>query len=429
MKKILPLFFLFILTSCAGASQIIDPTNTPKPLPSPAITRNVPTLEPVIELGAEPGSLKGTQVAYWYALSGEQAALMEQNIASFSLANPYGVSIISKRFNTLYEMEQALAENSASPGVILWSAEYPLPGVSEPIDLNPYFKLGGYEIDPENYLSDATGSSLPFTRSARFLVYNTSFAGELGYSALPATFDQFTEQVCGANAAWRSDDDQTNDSFGGYLFDGEPNWQDPVNWMANSDSIENDPLEKGKAALDSMQSLRDDSCAWYLPEVNKFEQLRERKTLVIGLDAQDIPALDGIKAMYSITDELSVGAFPGKYDTLTYGLNVYIPRTDPKTQLAAYLFARWLTEDVQQIEWVKDTGLLPVTRTSLEKLLADRNLPGWQMEELVILPNAGSLADHPELSEQRTLIGDGFYQWVTRYPYVTIDEIWSEIVP
>lgn len=429
MKNLVPLLLLFILSSCSGASQIIAATETPQALPNPVITRAVPTEEPVIDVGAIPSDINGTTVEFWYALSGEQGALMEQNIASYTLSNPHGVKVISVRFNTVFELEQAMEKDPSGPAAVLWIAGDPLPVGIEPIEITPYTRLAGVETDLESFLGGWSGSSFPFVRSARFMIYNASFAKELGFDSAPKTFEQFQEQVCAANAFWRGDDDQTNDGFGGYLLDGEANWQDPLTWMVNGEPEQTNAMDAGKTVLENIEELRGDGCAWYLPDANKYEQLRDRAALVISIDGQELPDVEGARLMYSIADDLSIRGYPGKYSALTHGFDVYIPRTDPKTQLAAYLFARWLSEDDQQIAWVKETASLPVTYSSLGKLTSDQTLPNWQSEVLAVLPNAATLEDRPDISKQRSLIGDGFYHWVTRHPYTTIEDIWIELNP
>lgn len=429
MNKLLPLLFLFVFTSCSGASQIPLATETAKPLPSPVIIKVVPTIEPIIDIGAKPEDISGTSVDFWYALSGEQAALMEQSIASFSLSNPYGITVVSKRFNTLFEMDQTLNADGSTPGMVMGLSGVPFTDKFEPVEMTPYTKLSGVELEPENMIGGIPQFSLPFIRSARTLIYNTSFAKELGFNTPPTTFEEFKIQTCAANAYWRTDEDQTNDGFGGYLLDGDPNWQDPLTWMINGSSMENDQLADGKSALDDLEDLRNEGCSWYLPEANEYEQLRDRKALVVSIDVQDLSDVSGAQTRYTISDTLSIIAYPGEYGALLYGFDLYIPRTDPNTQLAGYLFARWLLEDAQQSLWVREAGILPVTITSVDKLLAEPSLPPTQHEALGLLANSANTSWFPLLSTMRTEIGDAYYQWVTRYPFTTLDEVWAEIMP
>ncbi len=52
---------------------------------------------------------------------------------------------------------------------------------------------------------DGVRLGMPAQRTARFLLYNQSWARELGYDLPPATFSDFERQACAANKALASD--------------------------------------------------------------------------------------------------------------------------------------------------------------------------------------------------------------------------------
>ena len=67
--------------------------------------------------------------------------------------------------------------------------------------------------------SDGKRLGIPAERSARFLLYDASWAHDLGFNSAPATADDFRQQACAAHAAMLKDQDRSNDGMGGWLVD------------------------------------------------------------------------------------------------------------------------------------------------------------------------------------------------------------------
>lgn len=433
IKNFLILIALSVtLVSCSGAQTIAEPTATiEKPLPTPVTKQVTPTPAPVYDVGANSDQLKGTTINVWYALSGERASLFEKFIATYNITNDLGVELIPVHFNTVFQLNNALvADDVESPALIL-SAQ-PVGSDLDSVDLFPYAHIedGKYALPEtiEEYSSSdvAIITSLPFTRSARYLLYDQSFAMELGFEQAPDNFEAFTEQICAANAYWKTDDDQTNDGYGGYLLDGDTNWQEPFGWIARDLGLdgEENALDPSVSLLD-IEKARDDGCIWYQNGENKFQSLKDRRALVISIDLQDGADIEGARKMLGISDDLKLIPFPQQHGLITYGLDLSIPPTEPKQQLAAYIFAHWLLDEPRQVEWALETNAIPVTRESLVSL-RDHPQAGADLKQaLVYAEYFTPLSALGELSLDRVLIGDGFYQWVTRYPYTSMDDILS----
>lgn len=432
IKKVVFLIaFAVLLASCSGATAVVEPTATEeKPLPTPMTVQITPTPTPSYDVGVKTSQLKGTAIEVWYALSGERASLFEKFVATYNITNDMGIELIPIRFNTVFQLNNALLANDrALPALILTTElmNFDL----DLVDIYPYTRIedGALALPALIEGSDLTGeiemTSIPFTRSARYLVYNQSFAKELGFAQPPDSFETFVDQICAANAYWKTDDDQTNDVYGGYLLDGDPNWQEPVSWMARDLTFD----EGGEGSVDpaanllDLEQARDDGCIWYQNGENKFENLRYRRALVISIDLQDVADLEGARKMLEISDELTLIPFPQKNGLITYGLDLMLPKTEPKQQLAAYLFARWLLDEPRQVEWGLETNAIPVTMASLKTLgehpqaTPDLKAALGYVENFTPLVSLGQYANDP------IVIGDGFYQWVTRYPYTRMDDI------
>ena len=87
--------------------------------------------------------------------------------------------------------------------------------------------------------------------------------------------------------------------------------------------------------------------------------------------------------------------FPGdEHEALVvYGSSFIVFQSGDVTQLASWLFIRWILSAENQARWVQSTGLFPL-RGSTMNLLADysANHPQWA-EAVKLLPEGG---EHPQ---------------------------------
>lgn len=430
MKKILFFFAgMMILISCSGAETIPEPTASPVVgLPTPHIVQITPTPEPTVDIGAQPENISGISFPFWYALSGGQATLLEQEIAKFNIVNQYGIRVEPIKFNTLFEMGKALEDRiEPSPGLILDQLIDLNRFKFELIDWSHYMLLNGSGLDGANFINSPDNwTSIPFTRSARYLLYNSSFAQELGFNNAPKTFEEFEEQICAANQFWKTDEDLTNDNFGGYLLADDASWQEPISWMAigtKDGSAAGFDLKIAEQNLLKLEQLREDSCIWYTTDTNPIDGLQTRKAIITSIDLQSLSEfLSAIKTSGS-QDQILLITYPGEVKAVLYGLDLFIPKTEPEIQLAAYLFSRWLLDDQRQAVWSFETGLLPVTYSGTKKILTEDMITDDLIVAVSELESSIEINSMPELNKNRMLFGDGFYEWVTRYPFVELDEI------
>jgi len=81
---------------------------------------------------------------------------------------------------------------------------------------------GGKGLSSVFWSQDTIGGrrlGMPAERSARFLLYNVSWARELGFNTPPSNADDLQLQACHAHQAMLTDTDRSNDGQGGWLVD------------------------------------------------------------------------------------------------------------------------------------------------------------------------------------------------------------------
>ena len=64
--------------------------------------------------------------------------------------------------------------------------------------------------------------AIPAQRTARFLLWNETWSGELGFDTSPDTPDDFKQQSCRAQQSMLKDESAQNDFMGGWYVDTEP---------------------------------------------------------------------------------------------------------------------------------------------------------------------------------------------------------------
>ena len=88
---------------------------------------------------------------------------------------------------------------------------------------NPEWGIQTSEIEdflPQSWTSNTIENQqigLPSQINLQFLVYNRTWANELGFSTVPQTQDEFREQVCAAAHANNFDNKKENDGTGGWI--------------------------------------------------------------------------------------------------------------------------------------------------------------------------------------------------------------------
>ncbi len=426
-----------LLSACAPTVILLtrepEATSTELPTPEPSATP-APTQIPGAKLGIGPDALRGVSVTVWHGLDGESGALFAQMAAEFSLSNSWGIKVqvtAQKNMQLLGASVDSVLGTPEYPDVVLALPEQALAWNARGVvtDLTPYlshaqFGFSTAEIDdfPAAFLKQgeigAQRLGVPAVRTARFLLYNVSFAKELGFTAPPQTAEDFRKQACAANASWKTDTVQTNDGYGGWVLD-NPVTDTDAPWTAYAwlRAFGGDVYADGKYkfstpenqfALDSLAELRSDGCAWLSSATTNAEALAGRKALFSA------GSLEGLReqraAFASSPDQWTVIPFPGKDPTImAYGPDYVILKSSEVRQLAAWLFVRWMLSPENQARWARETGLFPLRSSAIDLLQNIRTAnPQWAAA-VDLLPRAKIYPQAASWRKARLILGDGFF--------------------
>ena len=451
MRTSQKLFTIFILLSlflsaCTSSVSSTEGTQTPRPSATERPSAEETPTPAVSQLNVAKEALRGAQVTVWHPWFGAEASLFESQVAQFNTLNEWGIVVSAEsrtNFSELFVLTEASLEESTNPHIVIAFPEYAIGWREKVVDLN------GYVHDPEYGMSalemadfptviwmqdevDGVRLGMPAQRTARFLLYNQTWARELGFDSPPKTASEFEQQACAANKALTADEDSNNDFLGGWLIDAHP--ATPLAWMlAFGGGVQEEKgyrflAQQNIDAFKFLKVLQQKNCAWVASTATTvYDRLVMRQALFTTVSLEELAEQSRAFVASGSRDEWTVIPFPGEEATafVVYGSSFVVFESDDVTQLASWLFVRWMLSAENQARWVQSTGLFPL-RASTMDLLADyaSSHPQWA-EAVELLPN-GSMT--PKLSSWRIvkiMMEDGFRDMfdTIRHPDLTDGQV------
>jgi multiple sugar transport system substrate-binding protein len=424
----LSLLLVFLLAACQPAQPKLTATpsaratGTPRPASSP---------DAGTHLGIPKEALKGVTIQVWHPWFEVEANLFESQVNEFNQTNEWGITVQSTsqiNYTQLNENVTAALPTAGRPQLVIAFPEHALAWDANGYvtDLNPYIndpQYGFTQADvgdfPPVFLSqDSIGGKqlgIPAERSARFLLYNASWAQDLGFDEPPKTALKFRQQACRAHLAMLTDNDKTNDGQGGWAVDTSP--MTLLSWMTafGGGVLEGNNYRfltsKNIAALTFVKQLYDDGCAWAVqPDADLAVAFSGRKAMFATASLEELSGYARSMASADNADEWTVLSFPGDIQTglVIYGSSYVLLKSTPEQELASWLFVRWLLSPENQKKWVEVTGLFPLRTSSLEPLTDYKNShPQWSAA-VDLLPQAQIQPQLASWRKIRVMLGDGF---------------------
>lgn len=428
MLKKAALLVLVLLIACQPVRPKISatPSRVSTGTPRPTSTPDAGT-----HLGIPKEALKGVTIQVWHPWFNIEAGLFESQVREFNQTNEWGITVQPAsqiNYTQLFENVTASLPTANHPQLVIAFPEHALSwnSLGYVTDLNPYIDDPQYGLTqadvadfPPVFLSqDSIGGKrlgIPAERSARFLLYNTSFARDLGFEDPPKSALEFRQQACRAHQSMLTDSDKTDDGLGGWIVDTDP--MTLLSWMTafGGGVLEGNNYRyltpKNIAALTFVKQLYDDGCAWSAqPGADLAVAFAERKALFATASLEDLSGYSRAMASADNADEWNVLSFPGDIQTglVVYGSSFVILKSTPEQQLASWLFVRWLLSPENQEKWVEVTGLFPLRSSSLELLKGYKvGHPQWGAA-VDLLPQAQIEPQLASWRKIRVMLGDGF---------------------
>ena len=438
----------FIFSACTPS--LPSETSTPTPPVNVTTAANASgTKAPVpavSSLNVDKAALRGVQVKLWHPWFGPEATLLGAQISKFNTENEWGIIVSAEskgNYSELFSQTDAALKDGTNPQIVIGFPEHALAWQDHILDLTPYVNDPLYGFNPSEISDfptviwdqdDVNGKrfGMPAQRTARFILYNQSWARELGFVSAPKTSSEFEEQACAAHRALSIDGDPNNDPLGGWLID--TNAMTPLSWMiAFGGGVQEEKgyrfLTPGNiAAFKFVKVLQQKNCAWVASsDLSPFERFASRQALFATASLEDFPDQARAFAAANSRDEWTVLKFPGDgHEALVvYGSSFIVFQSSDVTQLASWLFIRWILSAENQARWVESTGLFPL-RGSTMTLLADYSAshPQWA-EAVKLLPDGGNTPKLASWRNVRIMLEDGFRDMfdTIRHPDLTDGQV------
>jgi multiple sugar transport system substrate-binding protein len=434
-RRGLSLLFLFLLAACQSVP--IHLTATPSvqsKITARAATSPQPTITPqaASNLGVAEGTLKGITIQVWHPWYGVEANLFQSQVDEFNQTNQWGITVQSTSqfdYDELFNNVTTSLPTSDHPQLVIGLPEYALlwNAKSDVVDLTDYVNDPKYglsngdvkDIPSVFWNQDEVNEQrlgIPAERSARFLLYNVSWARELGFYSAPVTADDFRKQACAAHATVLTDKIKSNDALGGWLVDTQA--MTALSWLTafGSGVLEGNGYRfltpNNLAALTFVKQLYDDGCAWTAsdPSITVFDAFANRKALFSTASLEELSDQVRAFATANNSDQWTVLAFPGNSQSglFIYGSSYIMLNSTPGQQLASWLFVRWMLSPENQAKWVEALGLFPLRASSMDTLKDYSNShPQWNAA-LALLPNAQIQPQLASWRVVRIMLEDGF---------------------
>ncbi len=340
--------------------------------------------------------LSGEVVTYWHVFPADDpqgewiAALIEE----FNQTNEYGITVEGfdqGSYSDIASKMTAGIQSGDLPNLAMGYtnniAEWASVGVMA--DMNQFVNDADYGLTDEDKADFYPGVldtgvnengeliAYPLSQSERVLIYNYTWAQELGFDSAPANTAELKDQLCAAAAA--------NEAIGGdyagtgglvyypsledyntffNAFGGQAVLDDGVTYDFSSDAA--------VSAAEYINDLRDSGCTLQTESYPNPEQA-QRKTLITQSSSAGI-AYYG----YAFADEANDdvwGPIPvvgpnGEKVVTSYQQMIGMVNVSPEANLAAWIFLNYLTSPANQASWIEVSGYFP-TRVSTEALITD----------------------------------------------------------
>ena len=447
-------------------------TPQPRPTRTPYPTSSLTPL-PTSVIDIPEATLRGLSIRFWHPYAGEEQVLLDRITREFNMTNRWGIQVENTSISGFTRLEQSLRQAAVDQSLPdLWTMfTYQALQIDANgtvvTDLRPFIDDAGYgltvaeqkdflptlwqqDLVPPPALKGRAPSmgkrmGIPWVRSGELLVYNQTWAKELGFNRPPETPDEFRQQVCAAAKANNSDSNRGNDGSGGWLVTGDP--AELIGWLQafgaqisrqDGRGYQFDTPEAGQA-VSFLYELKQDGCAWLSPSTAPETALSERKALLAVMPLLDLVNLQSPEqerpVPTEITPTLAQGTkivptptpiptptvtvepadiwlplpFPssGSPAVVAYGSSLIVGQSQPERQLAAWLFVRWLTLPENQARWVQLTHTLPVRSSAVEDIQAAQiqDPPAWETT-LSYLPYLQAEPYYVSWSVVRWTLGD-----------------------
>jgi multiple sugar transport system substrate-binding protein len=337
---------------------------------------------------------RGQTVIWWHAYDDARAADLHALIGDFNFTNGCGITVIAEKHGpNLREKLRAAFATGETPGLVAGDQTdrlfYVLAGGLT--DLRAYIDDASWGLAAESK-RDFVGTLLeaqsapqfgfPLTRTVEVLFYNQTWLEKLGFSGPPTGTVPFKEMACAAAQVKDAEGFVFNDAVSVLAA-----WAEATTGSAILNHDRTGYSFNHKAVIDTTAALQDlyaEGCVDFRPAGLLPAQFAARGALFAQGSSAGIPAykaaMDATGSDAKDADMWGVLPLPrddGKTAPALHGGDLMIPTTNPETQLAAWLFLKWIAAPAQQARWIRPAEEFPARASVVALLDVEAWMPQW----------------------------------------------------
>jgi multiple sugar transport system substrate-binding protein len=381
------------LTACGGGTA----QNTEEPAAEEPATEAPAAEEPATEAPAaeEPTAepmmdLSGTTVMFWSVYDEGDALndLINEYLTEFNATNEYGITVEhlgQVDYNPLRDKVNAGLTSGDLPNIAqAYTSDFLAWDMLDAVtDLTPFVNDPDYgltqdELDAiypgvfaDGLTVDGRRLVWPLSQSANAMVYNFTWAKELGFDNPPSNTAELKEQLCAGAAA-------NNDGTGGLVW--YPSASNYLSFaFAFGGSILNDDNTAydftSQPFVDAAMFVNDLKAAGCTFETESYPNPEQANRIALMTLSSTAGLRYYTSAFEDANNDDDWGFLPfvgpnGQQAADAFTQSVGVLTSTPEQDLASWLFIKFMTSPENQARWVEASGYLP-TQFTTDPLLAD----------------------------------------------------------
>jgi len=423
-RKITLAALVFVLLAGCTGTKSATPAPTPEPTSALAAQSTLVESTPTIDLAQAAQHLQGIKITFLHPWMGQMNDAINELVQQFNQSNEWGIAVSAQPAGSASEVENTLIsdlQDGTLPELVAAPVDELLSlnkNSQTVVDLTPFIESADWGLSStylpvfwDQDVKDGVRLGIPAQRNTKVLVYNQTWAQELGFTQPPQTPDDFLTQTCAANAALKKDSDSQNNGLGGYIIDTDA--LSMASWaVAFNSDLSNFNNQHSIAALNYLRGLLDKGCAWNSKDPSPYAYFAARQTLVYSADLQDLLKQKQAMGSAGNTDTWTVLAFPtaNQPRLLTEGASYAILSSTPEKELAAWLFIRYMSSLDAQGKLVKASVTLPLSDDAIPYAVElQDSLPQW-VDVVNLLPNAIAVPTRADWNQAKMIWEDASWQ-------------------
>jgi ABC-type glycerol-3-phosphate transport system substrate-binding protein len=267
---------------------------------------------------------------------------------------------------------------------------------------------------------------IPAQKEVYFLLYNQTWAKELGFDEAPKTFNEFSDQTKGALEANIILKDKTKPGTGGWLINWQPEtalaWMGPEFVVPEDDQTFDQPILTN--TFEGLKKIQLTNTIWLGINPDPIPYFVNRQALFISASSRELAEMMIQMNVLKMQDSWSIIAYP-QFSTsgnhFTQGDAFGLLSDNREKQMAGWLFIQWMMSPDHQAYIGSHEYTIPVDQVAMTKLTDFSSETDIIHSLIDISADSDNFSSSPNWFITKPILADSFKQLFQ--PETTLDLI------